>query len=174
MPDDSPSASSLSQIVELLTSAAVDFVIVGLNGINFFARDPSQAVATRDLDVLLRPAIENLQRALGALRRGGYAFEAGGEPFLDEDNPEVLATVIARGAAVTARSPDGVAVDLMFSGAGLRFDDLSSDAVRFLVGSTEVRVGALEKLLRSKQLAGRPKDLEFLRMFAARFADEVD
>jgi hypothetical protein len=37
-----------------------------------------------------------------------------------------------------------------------------------------VRVGALEKLLRSKELSGRPKDVEFLRMFAARMADESE
>jgi hypothetical protein len=140
---------------------------------DFFARDPSQTVATRDLDLLLRPAVENLDRALGALERCGYELEAGGEPLRDRGDAEILATIIARGATVTARTPDGVAVDLMLSGAGLRFDDLASDAVRFRVGSTEVLVGALEKLLRSKQLAGRPKDLEFLRMFAARFSDDA-
>ena len=56
----------------------------------------------------------------------------------------------------------------MLSGIGLRWDELSADAVSFRVGDVEVRVGRLDQLLRAKQLAGRPKDLEFLRMFAAR------
>jgi hypothetical protein len=37
-----------------------------------------------------------------------------------------------------------------------------------------VRVGRLEKLLRSKERSGRPKDLEFLRAFEARAADETE
>jgi hypothetical protein len=47
----------------------------------------------------------------------------------------------------------------------------ASDAVSFRVGDVEIRVGRLERLLRAKELAGRPKDIEFLRMFAARFSD---
>jgi len=59
----------------------------------------------------------------------------------------------------------------MLSGLGLRIDDLSSDAVIFRLGEVEVKVGRLEKLLRVKELAGRPEDVEFLRLYAARLRE---
>jgi hypothetical protein len=61
----------------------------------------------------------------------------------------------------------------MLSGAGLCFDDLAQDAVGFRIADIEVRVGRLEKLLRAKERAGRPKDVEFLRMWAARLREEA-
>ncbi len=45
-----------------LSRSSVDFV-VGVYGINFFARDPSAAFMTLDLDVLLRPEPANLHAA---------------------------------------------------------------------------------------------------------------
>jgi hypothetical protein len=42
------------------------------------------------------------------------------------------------------------------------------------VGEIEVAIGRLEKLLRSKEVAGREKDRAFLRLFAARLRDEAD
>jgi hypothetical protein len=64
MAGERPGASDLTELVELLHAAGVDSIIVGVNGINFYARDASEAVATQDLDLLLRPTLANLQRAL--------------------------------------------------------------------------------------------------------------
>ena len=60
----------------------------------------------------------------------------------------------------------------MTSIAGFSYSELSDDATPFQVAEVEVRVGRLEKLLRSKQTSGRPKDLEFLRAFEARASEE--
>jgi hypothetical protein len=62
----------------------------------------------------------------------------------------------------------------MLSITGFRYADLAADAIPFRVSATEVRVGRLGKLLRSKELCGRPKDVEFLRSFAARAEEEGD
>ncbi|MDH5566722.1 MAG: hypothetical protein OEY15_08665, partial [Myxococcales bacterium] len=81
---------ALSALVE----AGVEFVVVGVGGINFYARTPSDAVATLDLDALLAPTIENLERALSVLSALGYHFEAGGEPFIDLDDARTLEQVV--------------------------------------------------------------------------------
>lgn len=143
-------------------------MVVGVGGINFFAKDPSEAMATRDLDVLVRPTPAVLEIALGALDRGGFYFVAGGEPFVDIADPEALAQVIRAGATVNIRSDDGAEIDLMTSIIGFDFEGLAEDAVWFRVSGTDVKVGRLEKLLRSKELSGRPKDIAFLTMFKAR------
>lgn len=117
------------------------------------------------------PLLEALRSALGALRRAGFEFRPGGEPFLDFDDTEILANLIRSGANVTAENEAGACVDLMLSAAGFHYDELAADAVTFRLGDVEVRVGRLEKLLRSKELAGRPKDVAFLRLFAARLRE---
>jgi hypothetical protein len=155
-----------------LGEAGVEFVVVGVGGINFYARTPAQAFATLDLDALLPPVVENLERALRVLSGIGYAFEAGAEPFVDLDDAVVLAQIVAKGASLCAIHPEAGQLDLMTSIAGFSYTDLAADATRFTVADVEIPVGRLEKLLRSKQASGRPKDREFLRAFEARAADD--
>jgi hypothetical protein len=146
--------------------------VVGVTGINFYALDPSHVVRTEDVDVLLAPRIEVLRAALAALAGVGFSFRAGREPFLDIDDEAILGN-LASGATIEARDESGAQLDLMSSGLGLRFDDLRSDAVAFRLGEIEVHVGRLEKLLRAKELAARPKDIEFLRLYAARLREQA-
>lgn len=156
----------------LLARARVEFVVVGVCGINFYARDASEVVVTGDVDVLLRPSSAALGAALRALSAAGFRFEAGHEPFQDVDDERVLARVCELGASIGGGDAEGVRVDLMTSMSGFGFAELAADAVAFRIQEVEVRVGRLEKLLRSKELSGRRKDVEFLRMFAARLEDD--
>jgi predicted nucleotidyltransferase len=169
----SSSGSGYLGALSALARAGVDFVLVGVGGINFYARDASESVETRDLDVFLAPRVEVLRAALAALQAEGFSFQVGREPFLDIDDPTLLATVLERGATIEAHDASEAHLDLMLSGLGLRFDDLSSDAVTFRLGEVEVKVGRLEKLLRAKELLGRPKDVEFLRLYAARLREQA-
>ncbi len=169
----SPSASPPLGALIALARAGVPFFVVGVTGINFYAPDASRVVRTEDVDVLLAPRIEALRTALAALSGAGFSFRAGGEPFVDLDDRAVLGNVLARGATITAEDDAGARIDLMLSGLGLRFDDLAADAVSFRLGEVEVKVGRLEKLLRAKELAGRPKDVEFLRLYAAHLREQA-
>src|SRR5439155_3781924 len=93
-PGESTAASGFLSALSALVPAGVDFVLVGVGGINFYARDPSEAVATVDLDALLRPDPRVLRSALSALRGLGFSFAAGGEPFVDLDDEDALAAVV--------------------------------------------------------------------------------
>ena len=168
----SPDRGFLAALVAL-ARARVEFILVGVGGINFYAADASQSVETRDLDALLEPRVEVLRAALAALAGASFTFRAGREPFLDIADEVVLRNLLARGATVTALDETGAQLDLMTSGSGLDFDDLAADAVTFRLGEVEVRVGRLEKLLRAKERAGRPKDVEFLRLYAARLREQA-
>lgn len=157
-----------------LAESGVEFVLVGVAGINFYARTPAMAFATLDLDVLLEPTVANLRAALRALDARGYRLEAGGEPFHDLDDDSILARVVGRGVALSAVHEAAGQLDLMLSISGYTYPELAEDASSFRVDDFTVRVGRLEKLLRSKQESGRPKDLEFLRAFAARADEDED
>ena len=99
--------------VSALVDAGVEFVLVGVGGINFYARDASDAFTTLDLDRML-------------------------------------------------------------SIRGFPFAEMADDARAFRVGEVGVRAGRLEKLLRSQEPSGRPKEIEFLRRFAAEGDEEGD
>jgi len=64
----SPTPSGFSRGVAALARAGVEFVVVGVGGINFYARDGAHAFATLDLDLLLAPERDNLRRARDARR----------------------------------------------------------------------------------------------------------
>jgi hypothetical protein len=154
--------------LKILADAGVEFVVVGVGGINFYARDPGGVVLTQDLDLLLAPRVENLRTALVALGGVGFGFSARGEPFVDLDDLAVLANIVRNAATLTAANPAGAQLDLMLSASGFRYEEWAADAETFRLGEVELRVGRLEKLLRSKELSARPKDVEFLRLYAAR------
>jgi len=82
--------------------------------------------------------------------------------------------VIVDGASLNAIHAEFGQIDLMTSLAGFAYEELAVDATAFSVAEVEVRVGCLEKLLRSKQASGRSKDLAFLRAFEARADDDED
>jgi hypothetical protein len=51
----------------------------------------------------------------------GYAFEAGGEPFVDLDDEAALATIVRRRASLRALHPAAGEVDLLLSVAGYSY-----------------------------------------------------
>jgi predicted nucleotidyltransferase len=158
-------ASGYSRALAALARGGVRFVLVGVGGINFYAKSGSQAFMTLDVDALLAPTVENVSRAFDVLAELGFGFEAGGEPFVDLRDDLVIRRILERGACVAARHAEGVQIDLMTSIAGFDFASLSEDATTFEVAGTPVRVGRLEKLLASKEASGRPKDRAFLEAF---------
>jgi predicted nucleotidyltransferase len=169
----SATASPFREALAALARAGVDFVLVGVGGINFYARDPAEVVRTVDLDVLIPRRVDALRGALAALHAAGFRFEASGEPFVDVGDEAVLGRIVESGGNVAAVA-GGVRLDLMLAATGFGFDELAADAERFRLGDLEVSVGRLEKLLRSKALAGRAKDREFLRLFAARLREDAE
>lgn len=116
-----------------------------------------------DCDLLFPADAGVLSRALGTLHKLGYAFEACGEPFLHED-PDLLQGLLRARANVVARRK-GAQIDLALEIAGCDFPSLWKRHRRFKVDGVLVRVAPLEDILRSKELAGRPKDRLFLETY---------
>ncbi len=66
-----------------------------------------------------------------------------------------------------ATTPEGLMVELLLQISGYPFSEMAKDATTVTVHGVPVRVGQLRKLLRSKQLADRPKDRQFLQRYRA-------
>ena len=147
--------------LQALNRHGVRYLVVGMSGINYYAMHPAETFATMDYDVFLEPVIPNVERAVQSVQAIGFTV---GTTRGMLKVGELAAAVRARKTLV-ATTPDGLTIDLLLRVCGYPFSALASDAVTFTVRGVPVRVGRLTKLLRSKKLAGRPKDQDFLRRY---------
>jgi len=139
----------------------VTYVVVGMAGINYYARNPSETFASLDFDLLLEPTLQNVERALRALTPFGVTLGTAGGAW----DPRDLKRLVRDRVTLVATTPDGLMIELLLQVSGYPFAELARDAATFTVHGVPVKVGRLSKLLKSKQLADRPKDRQFLRRY---------
>jgi len=145
-------------IVEALNRNQVRYVIIGA-----FAAIAQQAPipATRDIDLTPETGPENLARLSQALNELGARIRTegvpGGLPFSHD------ATSLAAAEMWNLICPDGE-FDISFHPSGFAegYDQLAINAHRLRVGEVDVIVADLADVIRSKESAGRPKDLRVL------------
>jgi len=139
-------------LLRLLTDNQVEFIIVG----GAAATAHGSARLTLDLDVVYNRSRENIARIVNALRpiqpylRGAPA----GLPF------EWSAETLAKGLNFTLITTLG-ALDLLgeIVGGG-SYDQLVPETIIVDVGGVHCKCLSLERLIKVKRAAGRPKDLE--------------
>jgi hypothetical protein len=145
-------------IVSALNRHQVRYVVIGA-----FAAIAQQAPipATRDIDLTPEASQENLVRLSAALRELGARIRAeavpDGLPFGHD------ATSLAAADVWNLICPDGE-FDISFHPPGFEggYAQLVVNAHRLRVGEVEVIVADLADVIRSKESAGRPKDLRVL------------
>lgn len=150
-------------VIRALNRVGVQYVVVGMSGINYYARRLSDTFATMDYDLFLKPTLPNVQKALRQLRRLGFSFGTSAGAMEERE----WRTVVRNRQTLVATSPDGLMVELLLAVSGYVFEELARDAATVTIRGTPITVGRLSKLLRSKRLAGRPKDRQFLRRYGA-------
>ena len=137
--------------------------MVGLSGINFYAKNLAAAYATLDYDLFLEPTLGNVEKAVRTLK--GLQFTVGTKTGILEERD--LPRVVRDQGTIIATTAEGLLMELLLRISGYPFSELAKDAATFVVRGVPVKVGRLKKLVRSKKLAGRPKDRDFLRRYGA-------
>jgi hypothetical protein len=146
------------KIFEILQRHEVDYVLIGgvaatLHGSN---------LRTGDVDICPSREPANLQRLAAALRDLGAKVRtidsAEGLPFaVDEEllgRMEMLNLVTRFGE-----------MDIAFTPAGTGgYDELCAEAESFDLGELSVPTASIDDIIRSKEAANRPKDVEHLRV----------
>ena len=145
------------RIIQTLNAHGVRYVVIG--AVAALAHG-APIGATFDIDVTPARDSENLERLSDALRdldphiRTGEV--AGGLPFAHDaaslSKMQMLNLTCASGDFDLAFAPSGTG----------GYDDLAVHGTSILVGKTEVNVASLEDVIRSKEAAGRPKDIAVL------------
>jgi len=149
---------SAEDILAALNARGVRYVVIGA----FAAIAQGAPIeATFDIDVTPQRDPENLRRlseALGDLHARIRVDDLEeGLPFSHD------ARSLAAMEMLNLTSPAGD-FDIVFSPAGTRngYDDLEHQSVMIKVGSQEVRAASLADVVRSKEEAGREKDIRVL------------
>lgn len=139
-PLTAPTASRLLTVCRLLNAAGVRYVIVGS-----FALALHGAVrATKDVDVLIEPTLDNARRALQALGALTYGIARELDP----------ADVIAKPITIVGDDPR---VDLLTLAWSVRYADAAPTMLRARIDDVEIPFADLDTLIRSKQ-TGRLQD----------------
>jgi len=160
----------LGRLCEVLNAHHVVYVIFG----SFAGRLQGAELHTVDVDIVPDRSVHNLQRlcdALNSLSPRWRIDDVSEGLRIDGGRLEprhILGSSIALGLVTSA----GL-VDIVLEPAGFErgYDDLSWHAITVDVAGNRVRIGAIEDLIRSKELLGREKDREHLPDLRARQAE---
>jgi len=149
------------RLLEALSRHKVNFVLIGALAarLHGFPRLTADADITPAAD---KPNLERLAAALNELDAKVYT----------ESVPEGLSFDCSAISLVRARMWNLVTsagrLDIAFEPAGVEgYDDLKKDAERFEAFGVRFLVASLDDIIRSKEAAGRPKDLDDVAILRA-------
>ena len=129
-------------LLKLLKEHKADFVIIGATAfpVHGYAR------ATLDIDIFIRATKKNAEKTLAALKAFGY-------DVTDVNKEDLLKKkILIRQYAVET--------DIHPFVTGITFDRVWKNKVKAKLGNTYAYFASLTDLIRMKQAAARPKDVE--------------
>ena len=149
------------EVIYHFNQNAVEYVVVGMAGINYYASNPSMLFSTLDYDIFIEPTLGNTKNALEILIK--LKFEISTKEGLFK--PTELKNVVRNQSTLMATTTEGIMIELILGISGYAFSEIATDTVIFNIGKVPVKVGKLTKLLNSKKIADRPKDRQFLKRY---------
>jgi predicted nucleotidyltransferase len=164
MPD--PIEFSPEEMLRTLVDHDVRFVLIG----GYAAVLHGSAAFTTDADICPARTPENLQRLAAAIRdMDGRIRSSSDTDGLDFACDEHFLGQMVRVNLITRYG----AFDISFKPAALdNYDQLEANAVDYEIAGVVVKVASLRDIIRSKETANRPKDLQVLPHLRA-LQDEI-
>ena len=136
-------APDFDEFIASLTAHGVEFVVVGAYALAFHGAPRF----TGDLDILVRPSLDNAARVLEALEAFGFPV------------PDLSPEAIADRRRMLQMGVPPVQIHLMSAISGVEWDEVWTDRVEGTLGRNRVSFLVRETFLRNKRAAGRQKDL---------------
>jgi len=132
--------------LRLLNEHDVRYVVIGATAfpVHGYAR------ATLDIDIFIEATLENARRTLAALKDIGY-------DVADISVEDLLTKKLLIRQYI-------LETDIHPFVTGVTFEEVWRNRVEDKIGQTSTNFASLDDLIRMKQAAGRPKDLEDLRI----------
>lgn len=136
-------APDFDEFIESLIAHGVEFLIVGAYALALHGAPRF----TGDLDVLVRPTLENGARLLAAIAAFGFPL----------DDLQPLDLLEPRRMLQLGEEP--VQIHVITSISGVTWDEAWADRVVTPLGTHDVAILGRATFVRNKRAAGRPKDL---------------
>lgn len=139
----------ISSPLKSLNDQHVRYVVIGASAF------PTHGYVrvTADIDILIRPTLENAKRTLAALAQVGYDVS-------DLRAEEMLEKKILFRQYI-------LATDIHPSALGATFETIWNNRVKDEIEGVPVFVASLDDLIRMKRAANRPKDREDVKVLQA-------
>jgi predicted nucleotidyltransferase len=134
------------KLLRLLNENNVQYVIIGATAfpVHGYAR------ATLDLDIFIANDTQNVKKTLKVLREFGYDVTDLSEDDLKENKILIRQYILE--------------TDIHPFVKGVTFNEVWKNRVLSKIGSTDANFASLNDLIKMKTAAGRPKDLEDLKV----------
>lgn len=142
----------------------IHYVVIGVSGINYYARDPGNIISTQDFDLLLKPTAKNLEKVLNLLLKQRYSLQLNGEP-LGTPDLWVIKKILEHQTTISAVKKNSFRVDLVLNAGGIPYSIWIKRKKIFKIDNVKIPVGDLSQLLQAKQKANRDKDRTFLKLY---------
>ena len=136
-------APDYDEFIACLIAHGVDFVVVGAYALAYHGSPRF----TGDLDILVRPTLDNASRLLKALAAFGF------------DAPELTPEAVADRRRMIQMGVPPVQIHVMSAISGVEWPEIWEHRVDGPFGQRVVSYIGRETLIRNKRAAGRPKDL---------------
>lgn len=150
-----------TEALNKLNKKNVDYVVIGMSGINYYASKARETFSTQDFDIFVKPAVNNIKKTISIFEKLEYSLIANKNRIEKKD----VIAIVRNKNTILATDPYGINFELILAVSGYTFSQMQKDAVIFSVNNVPVKVAKLRKLLMSKKAAGREKDKLFLKRY---------
>jgi hypothetical protein len=130
-------------LLAAFNARGVDFLIVGAHALAAHGL----VRATKDLDVWIRPALDNAERVLGALADFGAPLQ------------DLTVDDLSKPGLIFQIGVEPIGIDIITAIDGVTFPDAWAQRVSARFSDQQVAVLSREHLLTNKRAAGREQDL---------------
>lgn len=161
-----------TEIIREFNRERIDYIVIGVSGINYYAKDAYQLIMTADFDIFLNPEIKNILKSIKALKAKGFTV-ATKEGTIRRISKTGIKDIVNRGMSLTCSNHYGNIVDLCLQVSGFTFEELNKSVNVFKAGKVSIKVAYLNKLLKMKEIAARDKDELFLGKYKLILDEEI-
>lgn len=130
-------------MLSALSDAGVEYLLIGGHALGFHGLSRT----TRDIDLWVRPTVENAERVWQAL-------EAFGAPMFMFDKAD-----LTRPGMVMQLGIPPVRIDLVTAISGVAFDEAWESRIQREYDNIPVSIIGLDELIRNKRASGRDQDI---------------
>ena len=153
------------KVLSIFNRKKVDYLIIGVSGINYYAKSTMNIIMTADYDIFIKPEKKNVARALKVMSSLGYAIQTE-DRTINKIDDKTVKNIVDKRKTIICENVYHNLIELCLDVSGFTFEELCKNVNTFKAGKDKIFVANLKDLLKMKEVADRPKDRLFLKKYS--------